>query len=322
MIFEKQIVNIFRKQFLTRCDDTGVAHYFSAGDFPGLRQESFPFTASAGHTLQGYFYCYDKVIPGRLIVFDHGFGGGHRSYMKEIEMLCRHGYLVFSYDHTGCMESGGESPNGLSQSLRNLNDCLNALKADSRFDGFDFSVMGHSWGGYSALNIAALHPDISHIVVLSGFVSVKELVGQFFGGILRGYQKPILRMEQENNTNFADYNAVETLSGTKASVLLVYSSNDKMVVREVHYDALKKGLADKENIRFLLLENKGHNPNYTEDAVAYLGEYTKAVGINTKKNQLVTEEQKKAFRNRWDWHRMTKQDEAVWAEIFRTLDAE
>jgi len=321
MIFEKQIVNIFRKQFLTRCDDTGVAHYFGAADFLGLRQEPFSFTASAGHMLQGYFYCYNEVIPGRIVVFDHGFGGGHRSYMKEIEMLCRHGYLVFSYDHTGCMESGGESPNGLSQSLCDLNDALNALKADPRFDGFDFSVMGHSWGGYSTLNIAALHPDISHIVVLSGFVSVKELVGQFFGGILRGYQKPILKMEQENNPKFANYNAVETLSGTNARVLLIYSSNDKMVVKEVHYDALKKGLAGKEKIRLLLVENKGHNPNYTEDAVAYLGEYSHAVAVNTKKKLLETEEQKKAFRDSWDWDRMTKQDETVWAEIFRTLDA-
>lgn len=320
MIFEKQIVNIFRKQFLTRCDDTGIAHYFSAEDFPGLRQEPFAFTSSAGHKLQGYFYCYVEVIPGRIVVFDHGFGGGHRAYMKEIEMLCRHGYLVFSYDHTGCMESGGENTNGLSQSLCDLNDALNALKADGRFAGFDFSVMGHSWGGYSTLNIAALHPDISHIVVLSGFISVKELVGQFFGGILRGYQKPILKMEQENNPKFTDYNAVETLANSNANVLLVYSANDKMVVKEVHHDLLKQGLAGKENICFLLVENKGHNPNYTEDAVAYLAEYSRAVAMNIKKKLLETDAQKKRFRDSWDWDRMTKQDETVWAEIFRTMD--
>ena len=321
MIFEKKIVDIFRKQFMSRCDDTGKAYYFSAADFPGLRQESFSFTASAGHTLQGYFYCYDEVIPGRILVFDHGFGGGHRSYMKEIETLCRHGYLVFSYDHTGCMESGGESPNGLSQSLRDLNDAINALKADSRFADFDFSVMGHSWGGYSTLNIAALHPDISHIVVLSGFVSVKELVGQFFGGILRGYQKPILNMEQEINGDFASYDAVQSLSGTDAQVLLIYSDNDKMVVKEVHFDLLKKGLENKANVRFLLVYSKEHNPNYTEDAVAYLTQYTRVLAVNTKKKLLETEAQKKAFRDSWDWNRMTAQDEAVWSEIFKTLDA-
>ena len=38
-------------------------------------------------------------------------------------------------------------------------------------------------------------------------------------------------------------------------------------------------------------------------------------------NNTLTEEQKKAFRDSWDWERMTKQDETVWAEIFKTLDA-
>ena len=33
------------------------------------------------------------------------------------------------------------------------------------------------------------------------------------------------------------------------------------------------------------------------------------------------EEEKAAFRAKWDWDRMTKQDETVWAEIFKTLDA-
>ena len=38
MIFEKKIVDIFRKQFMSRCDDTGKAYYFSTEDFPGLRK--------------------------------------------------------------------------------------------------------------------------------------------------------------------------------------------------------------------------------------------------------------------------------------------
>ena len=108
MIFEKQIIGTFRNNFLRRCDDTGTAFYFSAADFPGLEAEPFSFPSCKGHELKGYFYHYDDPIPGRIVVFDHGFGGGHRSYMKEIELLCRHGYLVFSYDHTGCMESGGD----------------------------------------------------------------------------------------------------------------------------------------------------------------------------------------------------------------------
>jgi len=321
MIFEKKVVGIYRSQFLSRCDGNGLAHFFSYADFPGLRQQSFDFKSSLGHTMKGWFYCYDEIIPGRVLVFDHGFGGGHRSYMKEIEMLCRHGYLVYTYDHTGCMESGGDSPRGLSQSLRDLNDAINALKSTPGFRDLDISVMGHSWGAFSTMNIAALHPEVTHIVALSGFVSVEEMVAQFFSGILKGYRKPVLKIEQEQNPDFVKYNAVETLSNTGVPVLLVYSANDKMVIREVHHGLLTKGLKDRKNVRILLEENKGHNPNYTADAVAYLGEYTAAMTKGLKDKAFETEAAKKAFRNKWDWHRMTAQDEKVWQEIFKTLDA-
>ena len=40
MIFEKKVVGIYKSQFLNRCDDTGLACYFSHADFPGLRQPS------------------------------------------------------------------------------------------------------------------------------------------------------------------------------------------------------------------------------------------------------------------------------------------
>ena len=321
MIFEKKIVGIYTQQFLSRCDDQGLAHYFSHADFPGLRQQPFDFKSSLGHDMKGWFYCYDEIIPGRVVIFDHGFGGGHRSYMKEIEMLCRHGYLVYTYDHTGCMESGGDSPRGLSQSLRDLNDALNALKATPGFRDLDISVMGHSWGGYACMNIAAFHPEVTHIVALSGFVSVEEMVGQFFSGILKGYRKPVLKIEQGNNPDFVKYNAAQTLADTAAKVLLIYSANDKMVIREIHHGILSKALAGKADTRILLEEGKGHNPNYTTDAVNYLAEYTGELTRLFKDKKLSTDAEKKAFRDKWDWNRMTKQDEKVWAEIFRTLDA-
>ena len=319
MIFEKQVLAMDRGMMYTRCDDNGTAYYFSADDFPGLRKEPYRFRSSLGHALQGYLYHYDNPVPGRMIVFDHGFGGGHRAYMKEIELLCRHGYLVFAYDHTGCMESGGATPNGMAQSLHDLDDCLNALKADTKFAGMDFSVMGHSWGGFSTLNIAALHPEISHVVVLSGFVSVELLIGSFFGGIMKGYRKAILALEQQANPDYVKFNAVESLKKTSAKTLLIYSDTDKMCRKTPHYDTLYSGLNGRTNLEFLLMQKREHNPNYTEDAMKYLGEYLAAKSRLMKKSP--SDEQKAAFVKSWDWNRMTAQDEAVWAKIFACLDA-
>ena len=302
----------------TRCDDTETVFYFSSEDFEGLKKESYPFKASAGHTLQGYVYYYDGFDPSRLIVFDHGFGGGHRAYMKEIEMLCRHGYRVFAYDHTGCMESGGESPKGLSQSLCDLNDCITTVKADESFKRLDISVMGHSWGAFSTLNITALHPEISHIVAMCGFVCVKDMIGTFFGGLLKGYRKAVLSLEEEANPVFSKYDAITSLSSSTVKALLIYSEDDQMC-RKKHYDMLKEGLEGKENVKIMLVQNKGHNPNYTENAVKLLGEFGKA-RAKIAKNKKATAEDKRRFVESFDWDAMTVQDDAVWAEIFEHLD--
>lgn len=318
MLFEKQILNGYKAMMHTRCDDTETVFYFSSEDFDSLMKESYSFKASAGHTLQGYIYYYDKPDYKRIVIFDHGFGGGHRAYMKEIEKLCSHGYTVLSYDHTGCMESGGESPNGMAQSLCDLNDCINAIKKDERFKEVDISVMGHSWGGFSTLNISALHPEITHVVVLSGFVSVEELVKSFFSGIMKGYRKTIMRLEQDSNPEFVGYNAVETINKSSARVLLIYSEDDKMVKRN-HYDILKAGLSDKDNVEFMLVSGKGHNPNYTKEAVKLLTDFSNARSKFAKKPH--TDEEKQAFVSSFDWDKITEQDEAVWNEIFEHLES-
>ena len=319
MIFEKQIVNLYKGMMHKRCDDTETVFYFSPEDFEGLKAEPYAFKASAGHTLQGYVYEYNDPNDNRLIVFDHGFGGGHRAYMKEIEMLCRHGYRVLSYDHTGCMESGGDSPNGLSQSLCDLNDCINTIKEDERFKGIDISVMGHSWGAFSTLNISALHPEISHIVAMCGFVSVTEMMGTFFGGIMKGYRKSVLKIEKEANPVFFEYNAINSLSSSDVKALLIYSEDDQMC-RKKHYDMLKEGLEGKENVKLMLVSGKGHNPNYTAEAVKYLGEFGKA-RAKIARNKKATAADKSAFVESYDWNRMTVQDEKVWKVIFDHLDS-
>ena len=319
MILEKQIVDKYKKVTFRRCDDNGTARYFSYEDFDGLKREKYDFASSLGHKLSGNIYYYENYNPDRLVIFEHGFGGGHRSYMREIELLCRHGFRVFAYDHTGCMESGGENPNGMSQSLRDLDDCMKTLKADDEFRNLDFSVIGHSWGGFSSLNITALHPEISHVVVLSGFTSVKRLVDSIFSGIMRPYRNAVMELEKASNPDYVDFDAVETLKNTESKILLIYSDNDPIVRRD-NFDVLKSSLDSRKNIEFILENNKSHNPNYTSDAVGYLGEYTISVKKKNFRKVLRTDEQKKEFVDSFDWNRMTAQDEKVWQKIFKFLD--
>ncbi len=317
MIFHKKIENIYKSQMFARCDETGMVHYFSYKDFSGMSAEPYEFTSSLGHKMQGYFYSYKGADTSRLVIFEHGFGGGHRSYMKEIEKLCSEGYRVFAYDHTGCMESSGTGARGFSQSLHDLDDCLKAIKADENISTSDITVIGHSWGGFSTLNIAALHPDVKKIVVFCGFVSVEKIIEQNFSVMLKGYRKYIMQLESESNPDYIGYDATKTLKNADTKALLIYSDNDRLVHKDIHYDALYDALKDKDNIELMLVSGKGHNPNYTVDAVTCLGELASRTKKEAKK--LKTAEEKEAFKNSFDWERMTKQDDAVWAKIFEFL---
>ena len=350
MIFEKQLVNRYRASLFIRYDNPRGIFYFSPADFPGLHAHPYSFTAKAGHTLKGYFYHYGDPIPGRLVVFDHGLGNGHRAYMTEIEMLAKAGFLVFSYDHTGCMESGGANTNGFGQSLQDLDICLTALKAEPALAGRSFSVMGHSWGGFSTMNIVALHPDITHVVSLSGLLSVERMVNQLIGRPTRFYRwggfatdrnfslpglldsiyhrltqpycQRIMEVETQANPASMDFDAVNSLKNTNAKVLLIYSADDSVINKAHHYDVLTQALKDRPNIRFRLEQSKDHTPNYTVDAAAYKGQFFADFDKAVRNNLLATPEQQKAFMGNYDWKRMTAQDPDVWKEILDILKNE
>lgn len=318
MIFEK-VYDIFKSMVYSRADDNGCVFYFTADDFDGLHKVPYTFKSTDGHDLKGAFYFYDGYDESRLIIFDHGMGSGHTGYMKEIEILARNGYRVFSYDHTGCMESGGDTTGGFVQSLKDLNVAVSAIKADEKYKNLDISVMGHSWGAFSTMNICALHPDISHIVALSGFISVSDVLRQFFSGILSPFYKKIYALEEKANPEFIKFNAVDSLKNSKVKALIVISDDDKTIKCEKHFDVLQKALKDKENITFLKVSGKNHNPNYTEDAVKYKDEFFKQYSKALKKNLLRTEEDKKSFKAKYDWDRMTRQDEKLWAAVLEHL---
>ena len=170
------------------------------------------------------------------------------------------------------------------------------------------------------MNICALHKDISHVVALAGFLGAREIVKQSFSGALAPYRRAILREQAKTTPEFIDLDARDALRNTNAKVLLIYSDSDKLVKKENHYDKLKKELSGKENISFILEENKGHNPNYTREAVLCLANYLSSLAERQKNGTLATDEQKREFVSSFDWEKMTEQDKEVWEKIFKHLE--
>ena len=81
--------------------------YKDVSDFPGLFVEKYFFNSFSGDKISGFCYCYKN--PQKIIVFTHGMGAGHKAYLNEIELFCKKGYKVYTFDIKGCGESVGNS---------------------------------------------------------------------------------------------------------------------------------------------------------------------------------------------------------------------
>ena len=320
MFFRNLLINKYGKTVFRRRDPDGTIYYFSSSDFPGLCADPYNFKTPDGDTLRGFFYSYPNSRTDVLVIFDHGMGNGHRAYMREIVELCRHGYRVFAYDHTGCAESDGAGIRGLSGSLYDLDAAVSAIKELPEIRGRRLFAIGHSWGGFSVMNIPAYHRDIEKIVAMSGFRSVSEIQSQSLPKALTLFKKMFLSAEGEKNPKHFTASAIENLKNTDARALIIHSKDDNVVSFDRHFEPLRSALESKENIRFVAVDGKGHNPNYTKAAVEYKDAFFADLTALRKKNKNLTDEQKAEFVSRYDFAAMSEQDEELWAIIFDFLD--
>ena len=140
----------YKKLLIHRYDGEPYIKYFTAEDFPGLQAEPVEFD-SDGNLLKGFFYSYPGFREDTLLIFCHGIGGGHRSYLTEIDLLAKAGYRVFAYDNTGCFASEGKDIRSMSRSLADLCNAIEFLKCEGIFQSYEnVCVLGHSWGGFAA----------------------------------------------------------------------------------------------------------------------------------------------------------------------------
>lgn len=309
---------IYKKALLKRYDDDHIIHYFSYQDFPGMKARPISFRTPEGLLLKGNIYSYEGANQNDLVIFCHGIGGGHRSYMREIEVLAKAGYEVLSYDNAGCFESEGTGIRAMSESINDLDSCLAFIKSDDELKNRRLSLVGHSWGGFAVGGILNFH-DIFHSVnIISTFDSLDILFDRFADGKLKAMKKGILKYERKTNPKYANASVSEGLNRTSAKVFVVHSKDDRMLDIEAGLRFMKANVTNP-NVRFVEVDGKGHNPNYTEDAVSYMnstfGEYNRLV----KKKTLKTFEQKQAYMNGKDFWRMTEQDPQVWKEILDNL---
>lgn len=334
--------NIIEKKFaevLGRYEGNPEDYYFSPKDYPDIKCESYDIMGQSRATieqpmkdkvlkvfvnkptkLKGYFYYYGDMDCDKLLVFDHGIGAGHLAYFKEIEFLASKGYTVYSYDHTGCVDSEGEGITGFAQGINDLDHVLDKLKSDERFKGKNIRLAGHSWGGYSAMNVAMFHPEVSHVVSLAGFVSAKSLIEQYIPRMFRRYSVEVMDRERKINPKFADLDARYSMKETDAKLFYIQSKDDSMVRYDRGYEVLKVALHDRENTVMISEDNKNHDPQCTVRAVAANTERIAKQEKLKKAKKLETKEQQDAYRASYDWEALSELDPKIWNQILEFLE--
>ena len=286
--------------------------YFTIDHCPGLKREPYTFKSDK-HTLHGYFYHYDNFDPNIIVIFCHGIGGGHSSYIKEVNELAKLGYRVLAYDNTGCVSSEGDTIYGLSNSLKDLDFAIQSLKNSGELKDKKLYVVGHSWGGFAASNILNYH-DVDKVVAISPFISLSAEYHSLFKGILGIIVPHIIKLEENAVGKWARSSAVTALNKENAHALVIHSKDDKTVLFKNNTAVLRKKVHNP-NVKFYIVSNKDHHPQYTKEAVDYFDEVFGGFDKGVRDGTLKTDESRFAYFKDKDFNAMTIQDSETWKVI-------
>lgn len=255
-------------------------------------------------TLRGGVYYHDFEEYKGLIVFCHGMFSSIHSYMQDIAYLSSKGYKILAINYTGIDSSDGKNYRGFGQSLKCIDYAVRYAKENAQLKNYDISVVGHSWGGFAALNIQKYHNDIKKAVAIAPFVSTRLLLKSYIPKIFYFVLPAFVLIDSMKCGGYSFANAIKVLKN-KENVMIVKSKNDHMVKYELN---AKKLLDSNNKIASIINDNRLHNPHYTQESVNLLAEYSK------KLNELSSEERKELKRNT-DFHKLGELDQEVMDKI-------
>lgn len=308
MILSILFLSYFSKIADVRYDGAPTLPYYRARDFD-MKEEPFSFK-SGKWTLHGSRYSIPGMKPKALVVFFHGLGDGRASYVKEISLLVKEGYLVYAYDNTGSMESEGPKIYTLDHSHKDQKAFFAFLDKDPKAQGLRRYAIGHSWGGYNALIASKKAYKVGKMVSLAGFVSITKT----FLGVLPKklhfiapwcwFWSHVLALP------YLKTNAIGILKKGRAKVLYIQGKQDEIVKPSAGFIPLRKAFNGDPRFKFILVEGIGHSVYRAPEAEEYCHQLFKE-GIERTDRPEGLE---------MDISRATKENAPVWKAVFDFLN--
>ena len=264
-------IYVYNSEFNVRYE-TYAPTSFRVSDFEGLQCEEYTFKSNKGLNLAGYLYSVGDDPKG-IIVFSHGIGAGHNSYMDCINYFAERGYYVFAYDATASDKSEGDGIGGLPQGVADLDKAISFI--EEKYPDLPVGLFGHSWGGYSVCAVLSYHPEVKAVIECSGFCKSSDLLeagGKSMIGDAIYLMLPCINIYE--NIVCGDYSSANGLKGvasTDAYIMCVHSRDDKMVGIEYGFDKYYEKYKDDPRFTFIEYTDKGHN--YFSINTPYIDEF-------------------------------------------------
>lgn len=284
-------------------------------------------TIPSGDTeLAAYYYPVEE--PKGLVVIVHGIHAGADDYLPLIEAMVRGGYAVFSYDVTGNYSSGGDSGIGMCQQLVDLDRVLSWLAEQEPYRAMEKLVIGHSWGGYAAASVLALHSEIKACVCIApmcdGTTIMVEKTKEYMGE-LASTVKPVFDVYQSYLFgDYTKYNAVVGINSTDIPVLIVQGVDDTVI--KLDKDSVTAYLDQLTNPNVTVhyttgLQGSHMGVLHSVAAEAYiLSLETELEKLEQEKGEKLTDAEKAAFYQTVDHRLYSEVNPGLIKLIFETFD--
>lgn len=241
---------------------------FKTSDFAEV--EPIKFESTDGTMLNGFFTQAKAKKKGALaptVVLVHGGPHGVRDYWQfstEVQYLVAKGYSVLQVNYRGSGGFGAKYEHAGYKNWGSLvqQDILNGyqwLVKNKKAADNNVCIMGGSFGAYSAVQSAALYPDIYKCAIANAGIYDLELMfeegdvqGRRFG---MSYLKQVLGTDEQQLKSMSPVNYVEKI---KVPILLAHGEEDQRAPFE-HAERLKEALDENKNAyEWFVLDGEGH----------------------------------------------------------------
>jgi uncharacterized protein len=199
--------------------------------------ESVVFKSANGNNLNGWMLKPKGVAITHTILHFHGNGSSILGQFSIMKPLLAKGFQVFVFDYSGFGFSEGEAKR--QNMVKDGMGAVDYVKSREDVHGTKFIIYGQSYGGHLALCVAAKKQnDINGVVVEGTFTNHKDLGSD---GIKNPFTKTMSRLFIREF-----YSATKVIHNIKKPILIVHSSEDRVIPFKMGKKLFEKANEPKE----------------------------------------------------------------------------